>query len=151
MRRGELTRQIAYDLFLEAKVAGLGPAYFTKLIHFFLGEPAYILDQWTAKSVNLLAGESYVALSGNYVAGRNLSDVYERYCRDVESIAKELAADPADIEEKLFSRGHPRPQEWRVYVRMTWRPAGSRRIKRRPDTIPRSDKRGGLQSSKRSS
>ena len=58
LRANNLNRRDAYNLFLnDNRVPGLGPAYFTKLLYFFSPEPTYyIMDQHTARSVNLLTG-----------------------------------------------------------------------------------------------
>ena len=50
LHAGQLTRCQAYNLFLgTGAVAGLGPAFFTKLLYFFSPTPnCYIMDQWTS-------------------------------------------------------------------------------------------------------
>lgn len=69
LRTGGLSRCEAYRLFLgTGAIPGIGPAFFTKLIYFFSPTPDfYILDQWTAKSVNLLTGNWVVKMSGDTV------------------------------------------------------------------------------------
>lgn len=75
LRRNDLSRAEAYQSLWELKkidrLPGLGPAFFTKLIFFML--PAgngYVMDQWLAKSVNLLRGERVVQMVGDNVSSR---------------------------------------------------------------------------------
>jgi hypothetical protein len=68
LRDGGLSRIEAYERFRGAgAIAHLGPAFFTKLLFFFDTSHAtnptggcYIMDQWTARSVNLLTGHAIV-------------------------------------------------------------------------------------------
>jgi len=97
LRNGGLNHSQAYDLFSgENSVPGLGPAFFTKLIYFFSPSPPegstgfYIMDQWTAKSVNLLTQQWVVQLARtiNTSPGQNnRCGNYEAFCREVEHIA----------------------------------------------------------------
>lgn len=114
-----LNRREAYARFCALRqsrvLPGVGPAYFTKLIHFMGPRDGYILDQWTARSINLLFGPiihlSPVA-GGWRVADRNSAGHYERYCRCVERLAVMLmTADPSEVEHALFA-----PGPWREYL-----------------------------------
>lgn len=133
-------RASLYQAFYKADLDRIGPAYFTKLIFFATHSqpkrqksPGYIMDQWTAKSVNLLLGRNLVALtSGGYVEGpkissKNCPKVYSEFCLAIEELAKRLECTPTETEETLFSRGRSRfrngPPEgqWRTYVRQHYK------------------------------
>ena len=99
-------------------VPGIGISYFTKLL--FLCRPkadSYILDQWTAKSLDVLLQDSPVELStwGGPVTWTTRED-YERYCGALEAIAHLLGTDWTGelIETALFDH---RGGEWRNHVR----------------------------------
>lgn len=126
MRSGKMTCRLQlFDHFNCIAVDGLGPAYFTKLMYFnSLAGNAYILDQWTGRSTNLLTQSNMVRLTNNvgapqrWVERRNTSDNYGAYCREVEKLAVQLDLPPQRIEEHLFAglRGRT-PHPWREYVR----------------------------------
>lgn len=123
LREGGLKRGEAYALFEGTNaVPGLGPAYFTKLLYFFsLERNCYIMDQWTAKSVNLLTGKNVVRLGGSAVSNLNTAENYEAYCREVDAIAKLLKIpDGEKVEEIMMSKGGRKPWPWRGYVRQHW-------------------------------
>lgn len=125
IRNSSLTRAQAYNLFLENKIPGLGPAYFTKLIYFFLkNQPiGYIMDQWTAKSVNLLTGCNVVLMGGNSPSNRNKAENYELFCEVIDSLAKKLECSGDELEERLFSQNgrHGRKRgAWRQHVHTHW-------------------------------
>lgn len=146
VRRGEFTRAEAYEAFRvlrsHGKLTGMGPAYFTKLIFFLMprspdAPPAgYIMDQWTACSVNLLLDDPAAVLTDaqfTWDAGRALktsftvSDqndgtIYDRFCRTIETLAKAVELDPAALELLLLSEGGRKPQAWRRYVKDKRRP-----------------------------
>ena len=71
MASGQLSRFNAYEQFhqarLNGKLQGMGPAYFTKLI-FFLEQRhnGYIMDQWTARSMNLLRSSDKYKIKLDY-------------------------------------------------------------------------------------
>jgi hypothetical protein len=93
---------------------GMGPAYFTKILYFFnLG---YIMDQWTAKSYNLLINNDEIEISQNTVTNNNSGQKYERYCLLVEYLANELKMSPSAIEEAMFSNGGQNRGIWRQHV-----------------------------------
>ena len=102
----------------------MGPAYFTKLIYFL--EPkhnGYIMDQWTARSMNLLrkSDEYEIHLiptawrksNGSSKNFRNFrvdpkkNDVciYRAFCEDLEQLAEYLNIDPEKTEKLIFSKG----------------------------------------------
>jgi len=124
IRAGSLTRCEAYNNFLgKGNIPGLGPAYFTKLLYFFSPQPNfYIMDQWTAKSINLLTGRNVVRISGEIVSINNTCGNYEAYCQEVDTLARHLSQSGADIEEMLMSKGGRRPWPWRRHVTCTPKP-----------------------------
>lgn len=120
---GNCSRADAYALFCGVgSIAGLGPSYFTKLIYFFWpDECCYIMDQWTAKSINYLTGEKLVPMTGGYVANHKDGEHYERYCQTVELLAG-LTDSPgrlsgAQTEMRLFCHGGRSAGPWRKVVR----------------------------------
>ena len=134
LRNGGLNHSQAYDLFSgENSVPGLGPAFFTKLIYFFSPRPPegstgfYIMDQWTAKSVNFLTQQWVVQLARtrNTSPGQNnRCGNYEAFCREVEHIAAALELNGPNagdqVEQRLMSKGGHHPQPWRYHVRTNW-------------------------------
>jgi hypothetical protein len=112
-----INREDAFGYFIENKrkaklFKGLGIAYFTKLLWFIRPDlNGYILDQYTARSVNYIIGKPLIKLeSGKYVSVRNNKSVYENYCKVVEEIAEKIALNPENTEERLFGGDYP---EWR--------------------------------------
>ena len=122
LRNNNLTRQEAYRLFIdENAIHGLGPAYFTKLLYFFSpNEIHYIMDQWVAKSIDLLTGEWVVRIYGDAVSPYNQPGNYQAYCEEIDYLADHLNCNGAEMEERLFSRGGRNPGHWRQYVREQW-------------------------------
>lgn len=138
IRCGQYNRQDAYEEFAELRrnrlLVGMGPAYFTKLIFFLMpgnsNQPrGYIMDQWVASSVNLLAGQNIVLLDANYswnkdvklqnsfyVSDFNKSADYEKFCLQVEQIAYDIGKTPIDTERVLMSQGGRHKYAWRQYV-----------------------------------
>ncbi len=108
MLEQELCRVGAYKQFHrlvnEKKLTHMGPAYFTKLIY-FLGskQNGYIMDQWTAHSMNLLRkcdGYRYY-----YVHTDNNESIYSAFCEDLEQLAEYLGKEPEETEKLIFSKG----------------------------------------------
>lgn len=96
-----------YELMKSRKLTGMGPAYFTKLICFLSRDlNGYTMDQWTAKSINLLLMKPLVKLtSSGLVSKSNTATTYEEFCLGIESLAKIIKKNPLDTEEMLFSNG----------------------------------------------
>jgi hypothetical protein len=119
MREGTLrTRSDTFAALLKAKVPGMRIAYFTKLMYFLCtGEPCYILDQWTARSSNLLsnAAAPLVRLRQNYVTNDNTVSVYLAYCDLIDYLAMALNRSGEQIEQSMFAAGRDHP--WRSVVR----------------------------------
>ena len=132
LRAGGLNHTAAYNLFTGSNaVPGLGPSFFTKLIYFFspLNSSGavgfYIMDQWTAKSVNLLTQQWVVRLARSKSASPGFSNKcgnYEAFCQEVEQIAgvHPLGLTGDQIEQCLMSGGGRHPLPWRAHVRANW-------------------------------
>jgi hypothetical protein len=135
LRRSEITPYEAYarlaGLRNDSKLKGMGPAYFTKLIYFLQQnppEPGFIMDQWTASSVNLLYGRSVVetkmsnyVINGRHISYESVTDKntvknYQDFCELILDLSKRSNIDPSKVEEMLFSEGRNRG-EWRNYVK----------------------------------
>ena len=108
------------------QLAGMGIAYFTKLIFFLNRQPGgYILDQWTARSAHLICTNKNIFLNwGRYktrrfavVSDRNDSSNYQYFCSFIEDICSlvDHLENPSDTEEALFSTGRGKGL-WRQYV-----------------------------------
>jgi hypothetical protein len=148
MREGGYSRGEAYDAFAELRaqgdLPGMGPAYFTKLIFFLMPRAGnskrpigYIMDQWTACSVNLLLDDpSAIRTDAMYswagptkigsqyvVSDHNGAEQYEHFCQAVEALAAALQLPPEATELLLLSEGGRNPLPWRGYVKQHRRPA----------------------------
>lgn len=122
LRGGGLSRGQAYNLFLKTPVPGLGPAYWTKLLYFFSPTPDfYIMDQWTAKSINLLTNNKVVRMVGNAVSNFNKKGNYEAYCYEVDEIARLMGISGEQAEEMLVSKGGRNRWPWRCHVVYFWK------------------------------
>lgn len=140
LRSKQSNRTEAFGLFSgDNWVPGLGVAFFTKLLYFFApqstaGADRYILDRWTAISVNLLAGRRVINLSPanakdkppNYVTRLNTPAIYEAYCTELEALAvilnhrhSDAPLRVEDIELMLFSSAGS--GQWRQYVLRKWK------------------------------
>ena len=132
-RAGKIGRLEAYKMFRQLRpneLPCMGPAYFTKLIYFLMTDrpnPGFIMDQWTARSMNLLVSPSTLVevdvsrLKDNKlevsVSDRNTEASYERFCKGVEQLGRKMVCSPDKIEERLFSKGGRNKGEWRNYVK----------------------------------
>jgi hypothetical protein len=113
IKLGNISRIDAYDLFCNnGEIAGIGPAYFTKLLYFFNPNPTmYIMDQWTTKPVILLTGKNIIRHSNDGPTRANTGENYELFCRIVEDLSKRIDADDGEeVEQRLFSVGQIRRQ-----------------------------------------
>lgn len=139
MRNGNCSRKEAYERFAglrrsaagKAKgLPGMGPAYYTKLIFFLLrDQPAgYIMDQWTACSINLLCARDVVLTdvqktwkrSGKLqeaytVSDQNTSKNYEQFNLVIEDLSQRTGYSCEQIELALFDQGRGKGQ-WRNHV-----------------------------------
>jgi hypothetical protein len=133
VRTSGLSRAELFGRFLQLRpdrLPYIGIAYFTKLLHFLRrGPDAYILDQWTAKSVNLLTGREVVHLTGSWVDDSNAAHGYEEFCTVIECLSQrmrqhyKLPFEGREAEVALMSRGGRNPDTWRKYLKANWRPA----------------------------
>ncbi len=123
-----LSRAEAYDLFAgENSIPGLGPSYWTKLIFFFSKlDNRYIMDQWTAKSINYLWDAAIVPMSGDMPdANQCTGEIYERFCSCIDELAQIATTQRNEdrswtgeqIEQRLFSVGGRRPGAFRKVIR----------------------------------
>lgn len=147
VRHNQLSRSAAYDAFARLRlngdrnpIAGMGPAYFTKLLYFLAPgtlefRKGYIMDQWLGCSVNLLTGRQIVKLDHHIkwqvkhgramqVVDSIVSDVnsgrdYEEFCQIVEALSLEMGASwtPELTERALIADGGRSAHPWRTYVR----------------------------------
>ncbi|MEM5461659.1 hypothetical protein VSR69_43885 [Paraburkholderia phytofirmans] len=125
LKAGGYDRRQAYDLFATNPIPGLGPSYFTKLIFFFRpeAEMAYIMDQWSGKSVNLITGHHVVRMYGDSPAASNTAENFGSYCRVIDFLANQTRNTGDELEQRLFSQNglHRRPRgPWRDHVRGHW-------------------------------
>ena len=124
LRGGGHTRASAFKAFSGAgKISGLGISFFTKLLYFFdPSESFYIMDQWTAKSVNLLCDGVIVRMSGDVPSNLNKCGNYQVFCEEIDAMAGLVGAPGAEVEERLFSQGGRSPWPWRTQVKANWPP-----------------------------
>lgn len=114
-------RQQAFEVFQNERkkkiIPGLGIGYFTKLICFLAPNlKGYIMDQWVAKSINLLTDTTIVNLtSNNWVNDYNDSNTYETFCQHVDNLAQILKCSGFEAEKRIFSVGRKKG-EWRNYL-----------------------------------
>ena len=110
---------ILHELQLAKMFPGVGAPYFTKLLFFLRPKSdAYIMDQWTAKSVNLLTGQDVVKISpAGWVGPENSQERYEEFCCIVDELARRLGCTGSEAEHALISKGGRHPWKWREYVK----------------------------------
>ncbi len=126
---GSISAEAAYDRFhtlrQTSELKGMGIAYFTKLIFFLThtdpylkarNRSGYILDQWTARSINLLSDTPIINMQSSWVTDKNTGQVYGIFCEKIEQLADLIHRTPAQTEELLFSRGGRNKGSWRAYV-----------------------------------
>ncbi len=147
VRCNQLHRSKAYDSFAKLKangdsdpIAGMGPAYFTKLLYFLAPGTAespkgYIMDQWLGCSINLLTGKNVVKLDQQLkwqmhgdrarqvvdaiVSNVNSGADYEEFCQTVEALSARMGPPwtPELTERALISDGGRSAHPWRTYVK----------------------------------
>jgi len=110
---GQTTNISAYKCFFDLhnhknkdlKMKGVGPAFYTKLIYFLGDHEGLIMDQWTAKSVNMLCNDKIVKLdSSGYVSKRNKETTYIKFIEILKKLQIELAMDSlSETEALIFS------------------------------------------------
>lgn len=129
IKAGGLALDQAYKLFCgDGVVTGLGVSYFTKLIFFFMPEMnGYIVDQWTAKSINYLTGRDVVIIDDEAPTRRNTEVHYAQYRAMVDALVEELRAvgqhnTGEEVEQRLFSSGGKGDAvgAWRAIIRLAF-------------------------------
>lgn len=127
LRNGSIkTRKEAFEILkverAKNKLLGLGVGYYTKLICFLNKDiNGYILDQWTAKSINLIWGDKLINVSNSgWVTDRNNASIYNSFCGRIEELASKLNSTPIEAEERIFSVGGRNAGEWRKYVKRNY-------------------------------
>ncbi len=78
------------------------------------------MDQWTAKSVNLLTGNGIVRMDGHAPSNLNRGGNYQAFCEEIDFMARELGCSGENLEERLFSLGGRKPLAWRFHVKENW-------------------------------
>ena len=74
------------------------------------------MDQWVAKSINLLTGKHLVKLTANnWVNDKNDSNTYEIFCQHIDNLAQILECSGFEAEKRIFSVGRKKGQ-WRNYL-----------------------------------
>ncbi len=142
IRGGTLSRSDAYARFNtlagNEKLKGMGPAYFTKLIHFLMPRAGdhpvgHIMDQWAGCSINVLADNQVVLMDRSYswkiqqkkgrveqtnftVSKVNTGDNYEKFCTHIDALAQIIGLSVEDTDRALKSAGGRNPKAWRKYV-----------------------------------
>lgn len=144
IRNNKYTRLEAFEVFRSMrtnnKLPGMGPAYYTKII-FFASQlaDAYILDQWTARSIHMLTKQrSWPSVQIDHtskkkaektlryqelrvtVTDRVTSEDYEQYCKLVEELARILKLPSHAVEERMFGKGGKSPSLWREHLMNNW-------------------------------
>lgn len=129
LRNENLSREDAYRLFFDARIKGIGPAFYTKLIYFLRSKTnGYIMDQWTSKSVALLIKCIKFKTDKNGILTQsNTPETYELYCIAIEIIRDRIKntierpfIQADEVEAMMFSNGGHKPWEWRRYVKKNW-------------------------------
>lgn len=130
LRASKETRQNDFAVMQQAaeNIKGLGISFYTKLLFFFRGKAdAYILDQFTAKSANLLFDPCRVVLnSSGFPAPDNTPESYEWFCAAAEALGAGRAPLPdwtgEQVEQAMFDS---RKGAWREYLRSIYGTVGS--------------------------
>lgn len=129
LREGTLDRREGYQRFYcltnaeTDRVTGLGPAYYTKLLFFLPRENAGpIMDQWTAKSMQLLVmragARPIITLShSGHVTRDNDLAVYDQFCAFITALAERYGVSDGNAEELVFGGSK---QPWRAFVKAHW-------------------------------
>lgn len=143
-----ISRAEAYNLFqAEKSIPGLGPSYWTKLIFFFSEkEDRYIMDQWTAKSINFLYDLPVIPMNGDMPDSKKCDGgIYDKFCACIEEITAAANQRKNEdriwtgdmIEQRLFSSGGRNPGAFRLLIKQWW-------SKRHPVTANSSSKRSSV-------
>ncbi|WP_152565160.1 hypothetical protein [Methylobacter sp. BBA5.1] len=144
IRAGKYTRMDGFDAFRKLRVKnqlpGMGAAYFTKILFFATpSQDAYILDQWTARSMHILTNQRrWPSVQIDYlsakraaieekpqrlrvsVTDRVTASDYEYFCQLIKKLADSLSIHPHEAEERIFGIGGKTPSAWRAHVMDNW-------------------------------
>lgn len=115
-----------------ANIKGLGISFYTKLLFFFREKPdAYILDQFTAKSVNLLFDPCPIILTtSGYPHPDNTPEAYEWFCAAAEALAASRTPPHTwcgeQVEQAMFD---VRGGAWRKHLRTVYGKTGTKKAR----------------------
>jgi hypothetical protein len=121
-------------------IKGLKIAFYTKLLFFLRDKPdAYILDQFTAKSTNLLFDPCKVVLNtSDHPRPNNTPEAYEWFCAAAEALAISRTPPPAwtgeQVEQAMFD---VRGGVWRKYLRSIYGKASSKKTQKSKTPPPK--------------
>lgn len=126
LTNNNISREEKFGKISQLKLNNCKPAYFTKLMFFFSAneeKPSYVMDQWTAKSINLLLNENVIKLDREGYVKDNKSNTYEYFCSFIEFLFDELKKEikissSSKVEEFLFDVGGKgkKKGKWRKYL-----------------------------------
>jgi len=120
----------------------MGPAYFTKLIHFLMpfnnyGRPVgMIMDQWAGCSINVLLGTNLIRMDATFtwnaenvsskytVSNTNNAQIYEAFSAAVHQLAGLVGRTVEVVDRAFLSIGGNNPGSWRQHVIANRRPDG---------------------------
>ena len=128
-----------------SKIKGLGISFYTKLLFFCrqkTSKPAYILDQWTAKSVRLLLPDCPIELSSSGLPSPDtLPADYAWFCDSLENLASVLwpkggGHDGEAVERALFDKPSGK---WRAYVKACY-PTKAKKARSQKRTVVKASK-----------
>ena len=121
-------------------IKGLKIAFYTKLLFFFREKPdAYILDQFTAKSANLLFDPCKVVLNtSDHPRPNNTPEAYEWFCAAAEALATSRTPPRAwtgeHVEQAMFD---VRGGVWRKYLRFIYGKDSSKKTQKSTTPPPK--------------
>ena len=110
----ELSPMAAYERFFVAhnagRMQGIGPSYYTKLIYFLGHQDTAIMDQWTAKTVNLLSNKKIVKVANNTaVSQKNNAGDYRNYLDFLSQLKTEFnMRSLSETGQLIYSCSHKR-------------------------------------------
>lgn len=136
LRNGNNSRKESFQIFQVAaeEIKGLGISFYTKLLFFLRRDyDAYILDQFTAKSAQLLFNPPPVRLtSQDYPLPDTTPDEYEDFCSKIEELSSDIQQTNANwtsekVEQAMFDI---RGGIWRKYLKTHFRKNEKQRIRK---------------------
>lgn len=136
LRNGNNSRKESFQIFQVAaeEIKGLGISFYTKLLFFLRRDyDAYILDQFTAKSAQLLFNPPPVRLtSQDYPLPGTTPNEYEDFCSKIEELSSDIQQTNANwtsekVEQAMFDI---RGGIWRKYLKTHFRKNEKQRIRK---------------------